>query len=192
VEFFRREKVLNAANLLTMLRIAMLPAIVWRFRLGDSMGALILYGLAMLTDAVDGWVARRYQQVTALGKLLDPVSDKLCLLTLLALFVSDGQIPVWLFAIVLVKEAILVAGSLYALSRGVVVFALPIGKATTASFVGSVVFRFLKWRMVADALLGLSLLLSVIALIWYGILFFRKMHVQCRSYPINSITRPLS
>ena len=77
MEHIRRDKIVNIPNCLTLIRIALLPVVVWRFRKGDSMGALIVYLLAMLTDAVDGFIARRYNQVTALGKLLDPIADKL-------------------------------------------------------------------------------------------------------------------
>ena len=89
----------------------------------------------MLTDALDGFVARRFNQITALGKLLDPIADKLSLLTLLGLFVADGQIPRWLLTIVLIKEAILIAGGAAALKKGIVVYAMPIGKVTTVTFI---------------------------------------------------------
>lgn len=190
MECFRHERILNAANLLTVLRIAMLPMIVWCYRSGDPMGALVLYTAAMLTDVLDGWIARHYQQITSLGKLLDPVSDKLCLLTILGLFVSDGQIPVWFFAVVLAKEIIFAAGSIFALKRGVVVSALPIGKAATAVFVISVIFRFLMQRAVADVLLGLSLLLSIAAMAWYSAVLIGKLGVQPISLSMNN--RPLS
>jgi len=175
VECLRREKSLNIPNLLTMIRIVLLPAVVWRFRTGDSSGALALYVIAMLTDAVDGFIARKLNQITTLGKLLDPVADKLSLLTLLALFVADGQIPGWLLAIVLVKEAILIVGSAAALHRGIVVHALPIGKVTTLTFICSMIARFLERSAIADMLLGISVGLSLVALVWYSIVLIGKM-----------------
>ena len=63
--------------------------------MGDTTGALIVYMTAMLTDALDGIIARKTNQITALGKLLDPIADKLSLVTLLGLFVSNGEIPLW-------------------------------------------------------------------------------------------------
>lgn len=175
VEHFRHEKSLNIPNLLTLLRIALLPAVVWRFRTGDSYGALALYVIAMLTDAFDGLIARRLNQITTLGKLLDPVADKLSLLTLLGLFVADEQIPGWLLAIVLIKEAILIVGSAVALHKGIVVHALPIGKVTTVTFIFSMIARFLAWSRMADVLLGISLALSLVALGWYSAVLLRKM-----------------
>ena len=176
MEQIRRERALNVPNLLTVLRMAMLPAVVWRYRLGDSYGALAVYLAAMLTDAVDGFIARRFNQITALGKLLDPIADKLTLLTLLGLFVADGQIPSWLLLIVLLKEAILIAGGAAALRKGIVVCALPIGKVTTVAFILSMAARFMAWRQAADLLLSVSVALSLLSLLWYSVVLLRRMH----------------
>lgn len=178
MEHIRRDKILNIPNCLTVVRIALLPVVVWRFRKGDSMGALLFYLLAMLTDAVDGIIARRFNQVTALGKLLDPIADKLSLVTLLGLFVADGEIPLWLLGVILLKELALVIGGAVALRRGIVVYALPIGKVTTVAFVASIVVRFLSWRAAADALLGVSVVLSMIALVWYGLDLMKKLNTN--------------
>ena len=175
MEHIRRDKIVNIPNCLTLIRIALLPVVVWRFRKGDSMGALIVYLLAMLTDAVDGFIARRYNQVTALGKLLDPLADKLSLVTLIARFVADGQIPLWLMGIILLKEVAMVVGGAVALKRGIVVYALPIGKITTVAFITSIVVRFLGWRMTADVLLGVSVVLSMVALVWYSLDLMKKL-----------------
>ena len=161
-----------------MLRIALLPAVVWHFLKGDSRGALMVYLAAMLTDAVDGFAARKLNQITSFGKLLDPIADKLSLLTLLGLFVADGQIPVWVMGVVLGKEAALVAGSAIAFRRGIIVYALPIGKVTTVAFVLSMVARFLGMREMADVLLGVSIALSLVALLWYTLVGMKKMNEQ--------------
>jgi len=175
VEWTCRANSLNIPNLLTILRIVLLPAVVWCFRAGDSSGALLLYVAAMATDALDGMLARKLNQVTTLGKLLDPVADKLFLLTLLWLFMGDGQIPVWLMTVVLVKEAILIIGSVVALRHGIIVYALPIGKVTTVTFIFSMIARFLSRRVLADLLLGVSLMLSLIALFWYSVVLLKKL-----------------
>lgn len=179
----RNERILNIPNVLTMLRIALLPAVVWRFLKGDSEGALFFYIIAMLTDAVDGFIARRFNQITAFGKLLDPIADKLSLLTLIGLFVTDGQIPGWILIVILIKEAALVIGSVVAFKRGIIVYAMPIGKVTTVTFILSIVARFLSWRETADVLLGVSVLLSIIALVWYSFVVLKKLHVQKAEHP---------
>ena len=125
MEHIKQDQIINIPNALTVVRILLLPVVVWRFIIGDATGALIAYLAAMLTDALDGIIARKFNQITALGKLLDPLADKLSLVTLLGLFVSDGQIPLWVLAIILVKEVTMVIGGGVALKRGVVVYALP-------------------------------------------------------------------
>lgn len=174
----RSEKNLNIPNLLTFIRIALLPAVVWRFLKGDSAGALAFYVVAMLTDAVDGVIARKFNQITQLGKLLDPIADKLSLLTLLGLFVADGQISSWILGVVLLKEAALIVGSVVAFRRGIIVYALPIGKITTVAFILSMVCRFVNLRDTADVLLGVSVALSLIALIWYTVVMLKKLRNQ--------------
>ena len=181
----RNEKIINVPNFLTLLRIALLPAVVWRFVSGDSKGALFFYVAAMLTDAVDGFVARTFNQITSLGKLLDPIADKLFLLTLMTLFVMDGQIPVWVLGIIVVKEAALVVGSAVALRRGLIVHALPIGKVTTVAFILSMVARFLSLRETADVLLGVSVVLSIIALVWYSYVVLNKLHAPKEQAPAS-------
>ena len=178
VDQIRNEKIINIPNALTVLRIALLPAGVWRYIHGDSRGALFYYIVAMLTDAVDGFIARHFNQITSLGKLLDPIADKLSLLTLITLFVMDGQIPMWVLLVILMKEAALVAGSAVAFRRGMIVHALPIGKVTTGTFVLSMVARFLALRETADVLLGVSLVLSIAALGWYSYVVLKKLHTQ--------------
>ena len=162
-------------NQVTALRIAFLPAVVWRFQAGDRFGALGFYLLAMLTDAADGILARRLNQITALGKLLDPLADKLSLLTLLWLFVAEKAIPLWVLFVELLREVALIIGGVVALRRGVVVYALPIGKVTTVGFVLSIVARFVGIVPVADALLYISVALSMIALAWYTVVTMRRI-----------------
>ena len=175
MEHIKQDKILNIPNVLTVVRIALLPVVVWRFLVGDRMGALITSVIAMLTDAADGTIARKFNQITALGKLLDPIADKLSLLTLVGLFVSDGQIPLWVLGLILLKETALVIGGGIALKRGIVVFALPIGKVTTVAFILSMVARFLEMRQMADLLLWISLVLSLVALVWYGLDLMKKL-----------------
>lgn len=79
MEHIKQDQIINIPNTLTVIRILLLPVVVWRFVVGDATGALIAYLAAMLTDALDGIIARKFNQITALGKLLDPLADKLSL-----------------------------------------------------------------------------------------------------------------
>lgn len=100
----------TVANVLTVLRIALVVpfALALVHDDGASPGARIvalgLFVLAALTDRVDGWVARRYGQITDLGKLLDPIADKLLMGTALVLLSLLGDLPWWVTVVVLVRE----------------------------------------------------------------------------------------
>ncbi|MDM7832080.1 CDP-diacylglycerol--glycerol-3-phosphate 3-phosphatidyltransferase [Cellulomonas edaphi] len=100
----------NAANLLTMLRIALVPFFAWAL-LADgghsTTGRLVatgLFVLAAVTDRVDGWMARRNDQITDLGKLLDPIADKLLMGTALVLLSALDDLPWWVTVVILVRE----------------------------------------------------------------------------------------
>ena len=178
MEYIRKDRIVTIPNILTVLRIGLLPAVVWRFLKGDKFGALGFYLLAMLTDAVDGILARKLNQITALGKLLDPLADKLSLITLLSLFVADGSIQLWVLFVELIREAAMVSGAAAALRRGIVVYALPIGKVTTVCFVLSIVLRFLNLGLPADVLLYTFVALSMVAFVWYSVVLVRQIGTQ--------------
>jgi len=178
VEIIRRENAINIPNLLTVLRIGLLPIVVYFFCQGDLLGSLAFYLAAMLTDAVDGFAARRLNQVTVLGMLLYPIADKLFELTLLLLFAFAGCISAWVAVLVLFKEIVLIAGSAAALHSGFVVRALPIGKISTLVFVFYVIAQLLSFRVVADILTYVFVLLSLFSLTCYGIKWFLNMHVK--------------
>ena len=100
----------NLANLLTVLRIALVPFFAWAL-LADgghtTTGRLIATGLfviAAATDRLDGWLARRSGQVTDLGKMLDPIADKVLIGTALVLLSWLGDLPWWVTVIILVRE----------------------------------------------------------------------------------------
>ena len=100
----------NLANMLTVLRIALVPFFAWAL-LADgghtTNGRLIATGifvLASATDRMDGWLARRSNQVTDLGKMLDPIADKLLVGTALVLLSWLGDLPWWVTVVILVRE----------------------------------------------------------------------------------------
>ena len=168
----------NVPNVLTVLRVVLLPILVALYQSGRTLAALGVYLAAMLTDVLDGTIARKTNQITVLGKLLDPVADKLSLVTVLALFVAAGQIPSWILIAVLVKEMLLIVGGVFALKRGRVVSALPIGKAATLTFTASMILRFLDITMPSDLLLYGSLVLSFGAFLRYAVVMYGRQEIK--------------
>ncbi len=97
-------------NFLTLLRIAMVPVVV--VLLGDRQyeAALFVFVLAGITDGLDGWIAKRYHLQSAFGAMLDPIADKLLLVSTYTMLTFLGDIPFWLLVIVLFRDFLIVGG----------------------------------------------------------------------------------
>jgi CDP-diacylglycerol--glycerol-3-phosphate 3-phosphatidyltransferase len=122
---------MNLANLLTLLRLAALPFLVAVFYLGGAYRfelTAALFLLAAATDLVDGYVARRREQVTNLGKLLDPVADKLLITTAVLLLVEAGRLWAWLAILLIGRELAVTGLRAVASSQGKVMQAEGMGK----------------------------------------------------------------
>lgn len=116
---------MTIANYITAVRIMLIPVIVHTMMCDAWLYAFILFAVAALTDFLDGFVARRYNCKSLLGKILDPVADKLLVLACFYAFTHDHvliSIPVSFFIFLLIKEALLICGGsiLFALRREIV------------------------------------------------------------------------
>ena len=164
---------MNLPNLLTALRIAMIPVFVATYGRVAPAVSLLIFLLASLTDCLDGYLARKWNQITAFGKLFDPLADKLLLLAVLFCFAGSGLIPWWVLAVMAVKEILMMAGSVWMLRKNVVVSANQLGKAATVAFILALTFVF-PWHPVGwlttlgSVLLYVAVALSVAALIVYA------------------------
>lgn len=121
-------------NILTCVRVLLIPVfmvLAYQNNLPCDMAALIVYVVACLTDYVDGYLARKNNQVTNFGKFMDPVADKLLVMAALLIFIEDGTIPAWAVAIILGREFIVSALRMVAASEGLVIAANMWGKAKT-------------------------------------------------------------
>lgn len=121
-------------NILTCVRVLLIPVfmvLAYQNNLPCDIAALIVYVVACLTDYVDGYLARKNNQVTNFGKFMDPVADKLLVMAALLIFIEDGTIPAWAVAIILGREFIVSALRMVAASEGLVIAANMWGKAKT-------------------------------------------------------------
>jgi cardiolipin synthase len=104
-------------NLLSFSRIVLAPLVFWLLVSGRFIGASVLFLIAGLSDWADGWLARRFSWQSRLGKLLDPIADKLLVfLTCLGLSLT-GKIPWWLFDLIIGRDVLILMGGLIALWR---------------------------------------------------------------------------
>ena len=127
---------MNTANKLTMLRVALIPVFLIllypRFPF-HMYFALTVFILASVTDFVDGYIARHYNQVTDFGKFMDPLADKVLVMAALLWFVEAGRLPAWVLLVVHVRAFAVPALRPLALDRGRVIAAAWSGKVKTAS-----------------------------------------------------------
>ncbi len=134
---------LTIPNLLSLIRIALIPVFAVLFNDGSYLWAVIVLAISGLTDFFDGKIARKFNQISALGKLLDPIADKLSQITIAVVFYlafsnsSDETVKTfsWIFLIFLVKEAVMVVGGAIMIAFGLkpVAAEMP-GKIATFAF----------------------------------------------------------
>ena len=127
---------MNTANKLTMLRVALIPVflILLYLRFPFHMYfALTVFILASVTDFVDGYIARHYNQVTDFGKFMDPLADKLLVMSARVWFVEVGWMPAWACFVVIARELAVTGLRLVAVEQGLVIAAGKSGKVKTAS-----------------------------------------------------------
>lgn len=127
---------MNTANKLTLSRVVMIPLFLVVLYLGfpySQYVALAIFILASITDFVDGYVARHYNQITDFGKFMDPLADKLLVMSAMAWFVGADWMPAWAFFIVIARELAVTGLRLVAVEQGRVIAAGKSGKVKTAS-----------------------------------------------------------
>lgn len=97
-------------NLLTLLRIVMVPVVIVLLNQHEYSLALLVFALAGITDGLDGWIAKTFNLQTRLGAMLDPIADKLLLVSTYAMLTVLGDIPFWLLVLVLFRDLLIVGG----------------------------------------------------------------------------------
>ena len=167
-------------NVLTMIRIVLIPVFVVLFFKGYKIAALCVFCAASLTDMLDGYLARKLNQITDFGKLFDPLADKVMVLTAMVCQTFWGPLPLIAVIIVAAKELLMVLGGMFMLSKDVVVYSNYYGKATQVGFIASLILSFFYdnfengnvklWGMTPDILLlWITVALAIIAMIVYGV-----------------------
>ena len=167
---------MNLANKLTMLRILMIPVfiavlvyskdrdIVYRYI------ALGIFVMASATDALDGYVARKYNMITDFGKLMDPLADKILVSSALIILIELGNISSWIVSIVIAREFIISGIRLIATEKNIIIAASPLGKLKTVSQMLSVILMLLSIKaisLITDLSIWIMCILSVVSLLDY-------------------------
>ena len=161
---------LTIPNVISVVRLGCIPLFLYLlFGRDDRASAAWLLGALGATDWVDGYIARRWNQVSALGKVLDPVADRLVLLVGVVAILADGAAPLWFGVATLAREALISVGTLFVAALGArridvqwvgkagtfgLYFAYPMFLASHADMGSPTVWRTLAW---ACAIPGLAL-----------------------------------
>ena len=124
---------MNTPNKITVGRIILVPVFMVLLYLDLPYCALAVYIIACVSDLIDGRIARKYNLVTDFGKFMDPLADKMLVLSAMCYFVEYGQMPGWCLAIVLLREFAVSGMRLVAVEQGRVIAAAWSGKVKTAS-----------------------------------------------------------
>lgn len=129
---------MNIPNVLTIIRLLLIPGFIYYFFSPMEYGvriAIVIFVAAGLTDVLDGFIARRYNLITRLGIVLDPLADKLMLITVLASITLKNQIPFWIVVVVAIKETLMIIGAITLFNdHDIVVPANRFGKLSTIAF----------------------------------------------------------
>jgi CDP-diacylglycerol--glycerol-3-phosphate 3-phosphatidyltransferase len=133
---------LNFPNVLTVMRILLVPVLVVALLAktgGGDLLAAIVFAVASVTDAVDGYLARSRNSVTTFGKLMDPIADKLLIVAALVSLVSLNRLEAWVAMVIIAREfAVTVLRAAAGTQQGVVIPASPFGKLKTVAQVAMV------------------------------------------------------
>jgi CDP-diacylglycerol---glycerol-3-phosphate 3-phosphatidyltransferase len=170
----------NLPNLLTVLRIMLVPALVVALLgntpAGDVLAAMV-FALASLTDFVDGYLARAREEITTFGKLMDPLADKLLIVAALISLVSLHRLAAWIAMVIITRELLVTVLRLGASQAGVVMAASPFGKVKTCLQIAAIlaVIAVAGQPLWVAALLYVTVLVTVLSGLDYCFGLRRRM-----------------
>lgn len=165
---------MNLANKLTLLRVIMIPVFVivlYADFPNCNYVALVIFALASLTDFLDGYIARSRNLVTDFGKFMDPLADKILVMTAMIMFVSWHQMPAWVFAIVLARELAVSGLRMIAATDGKVIAAAWSGKVKTAATMVCIILMLLPISSLINTICWVIILVTTV---YSGIEYFIK------------------
>ncbi|MBE5814013.1 MAG: CDP-diacylglycerol--glycerol-3-phosphate 3-phosphatidyltransferase [Clostridiales bacterium] len=173
---------MNLPNKLSVIRICSVPVLALLLSLKDAALAyyiaLFVFIGAAITDFVDGHIARKYDLVTNFGKFIDPVADKLLVLSTMVLLIGHGLLPAWLVVAVLLRELAVDGLRLVAVEQGKVIAAGKLGKIKTVCqmvlVIAHLVYlcRFPLLNILAGWLLIPSQIAALVMTLWSGVDYF--------------------
>lgn len=181
-----QEQNVNLPNVLTVARILLIPVFVLVFASPTperSLAAAAVFLIAAVTDFLDGYLARRRSQVTRLGRLLDPIADKLLVLSGLILLVQFGRVAAWVAIVIIARELAVTGVRARAASQGIILSAESAGKYKMIAQVVAILLLILDDSLVpmglnphlaGTAVLYLALVLGLVSGWQYVVSYWRQ------------------
>ena len=179
----RRSKVVNLPNLITGSRFLLSGCLMLLLMLEQTPRAALVsfwvFAIAAGSDWIDGYFARKYKSVTALGKLMDPLADKVLVTTALIMLIPSGKIPAWIAVIILCREVVITGLRGVASSAGIVVAASSLGKIKSIIQylgLGTLIFPLGVLPIPYLHQIGIAIVyVALILTIWSGVDYFYKL-----------------
>lgn len=200
-----QQEITDLPNIITLLRIGFIPLVlIWidNYSPGSSALACVFFMIAAASDALDGYLARRLGLVTVVGKFLDPLADKLIVLSTLVVLVAEDRVPVWLVIVLMARELAVTGLRAIASQQGLVIAAGRGGKVKTALQLVGIGFLLIHFRYpilffdyvldfhaVGIYLLYLSLVMSVLSAFEYFRFFAEAAARQARELEEQGLSR---
>lgn len=165
---------MSVPNYITIARFFLIPVFIFLMLEKEYGFALIVFALAGITDAIDGYIARKYNMITKLGKILDPLADKLVLFTGLVMIAVEGLVPNVTLIIVVIacKELLMGLGSFLLYKKGFVVSANWYGKISTIIFYAAIVLSIVIPRY-GFGMLVFAMIFAVLAFVMYFVYYVK-------------------
>ena len=157
----------NIPNALTVLRFLLIPVIVIGCIEEKYIFTIVMLTISGLTDILDGTIARKFGLISDFGKLMDPLADKLTQISLLTTLFIKGIIPIWILAIVVIKEFCMVSGASFLYGKELVVSSKWYGKLATVLFYLAMVLSLLIENLESAMNKNLSVLKTTNSIIYY-------------------------
>ena len=174
---------MNIPNMLTLFRLFLIPVFVLVFFSpidNNLVFSISIFLVAGATDVLDGYIARKYNLVTKWGMVLDPLADKLMLLTVLGCLAIEDYAPIWIVAIIALKEVFMIISGMFLYRNNTVIPSNVFGKASTLLFYLYVFILSLN-SSIGDYMLMIAVISAFIALINYSLIYFKGKNLESGS-----------
>jgi len=178
-------KVFNISNSLSFLRLLLSVPVCWLLIDDNNVGFIVLVLIAMLTDFLDGYFARKRDEITEFGKIIDPVADKVIIGAVAVVMLIKGFIPLWFLIAVLSRDILILIGGIYLSKK--------LGYMIYSDIVGKVAVNILALVMIAiifriDFFIDYGIYFALFALITSLVNYFVRMLIMMRKDETKIIT----